>query len=86
MPKTKVRVHAALTNDQGILLINELIETIDQIPNLAKSFFGSDVREHLVSMRARLKDGAFFSRPMEVALENWGKAISKWIIPPKERQ
>ena len=72
------REPADLTNEQGTRVIDELTRSIDYNPALAESDFGVDVRKSLVSMKARLSDGAFFSRKMEIALEGWGRGIAKW--------
>ena len=75
------RLGASLTPTQGIQSIDELVRTIDSIPNLKASGFGQDVRSSLQSMRAKLSEGNFFSQPMEKAIEGWGRGISKWMTP-----
>ena len=73
---------ASLTHQQGIASIDELVRTIDSIPNLKASGFGIDVRDSLQSMRARLSEGAFFSMAMQKAIEGWGRGIAKWMPSP----
>ncbi len=78
-----IRKMSTLTSKQGISVINELMDTIRTTPNLKKHEFGVGVMESLLSMRARLADGAFFSKGMEKALTNWGNGIGKWVETPK---
>jgi len=75
------RKQASITNGQGIAAIKDMIQTIDHDTPLRTSFFGISVRRDLVSMKARLSDGAFFSHAMEKALHNWNIAINRNTKP-----
>ena len=71
------RIAASVTAPQGIEIIKEMIRDIDNNAPLRQSVFGESVKIQLVSMKARLMDGAFFSARMEKALENWNIAIHR---------
>lgn len=71
------RKRAFITPLQGIEVIRQMLRDIDDDSQLQQSVFGSSVHKSLVSMAARLTDGAFFSHRMEVALENWNIAIHR---------
>lgn len=74
---TKPKIFARITVEQGIALIDQMIRDIKARPSLARSTFGMSVRSKIVGIRAAIEDGAAFTRPMEVALENWNYAIHR---------
>ena len=71
------RQRAMVSPPAGIEIIREMIRDIDADDRLRKSTFGTSVRVSLVSMKARLADGQFFSARMEEALNNWNIAIHR---------
>jgi hypothetical protein len=74
---TKPRTLASITTEQGIALIDQMLLDIKARPSLLRSEFGKSVRFKLTGIRASIEDGAAFTRPMELALENWNYAIHR---------
>jgi hypothetical protein len=58
-------------------LIDQMILDIKARPALRQSDFGMSVRSKIAGIRSSLEDGANFTRPMELALENWNYAIHR---------
>lgn len=81
MPKqhSKDKPPASITNKEGVSLITAMLQDIKDTPNLQESAFGQSVKESLISMRVNLERGQFFTERMEGALENWNRAIQKWV-------
>jgi len=74
----EIRPLSKMSNEQGILWIDNVVADINGCKDLLDSRFGTDVKEKLLSMRAHLKDGGVFTEKMEVALRNWNTGVLKW--------
>lgn len=74
MSKPVPKVAATRTREQGIKIAEETIRIIETEEDMKREFISS-VYRGLVGMRARLKDGAFFTQGMERTLMNWSRTI-----------
>jgi hypothetical protein len=77
MPKAKEP--ATIPKEQGVVLIDQMLKDIKRTPSLRGTDFGNSVRFKITGIRAHIKDGGFFSRRMEAALESWNFAIQRHI-------
>lgn len=74
---------ASLTPAQGIEIIEETIRVINSDEDMDRLFIFS-VHKGLVGMRARLKDGAYFTEGMERTLMNWSRVIGAGSKKPSD--
>ena len=65
---------ATRTREEGIAIADETIRIINTEEDLTRDFISS-VHRGLVGMRARLRDGAYFTAGMERTLMNWSRTI-----------
>jgi hypothetical protein len=81
---SKPKPPASITNAEGVILADETIRIIKQSTEVHP--FTSSVHLSLIGLRARLKDGAYFTEGMERTLRNWSKAIGPGKPPGERRQ
>ena len=65
---------ASISPTEGIAITEETIRIILEEEDLERTFISS-IHKGLVGMRARLKDGAYFTAGMEKTLMNWSRVI-----------
>ena len=65
---------ASISPAEGIAIAEETIRIILEEEDLERTFISS-VHRGLVGMRARLKDGAYFTAGMEKTLMNWSRTV-----------
>ncbi len=74
MSKPPLHPPASISPTEGIAIAEETIRIILEDEDLERKFISS-VHRGLVGMRARLKDGAYFTAGMEKTLMNWSRVI-----------
>jgi len=70
---------ASITNNQGILIINDMLHEINQASHLSGDDLVLSISTKIKNIRSKLKDGAFFSAKMQNALGSWHKVIMQKV-------